>query len=109
MEQSIFPIGGKLLEACVLGVASQEDTYGYDLTQKVSAVVEVSETALYPVLRRLLKEGYFTTYDKPHQGRNRKYYTITAEGKSQLAEYLVAWEQYQIGITSLLQGGNENE
>ncbi len=109
MEQSPFPVSGKLLEACVLGVASRGDTYGYDLTQQVSKVVEISETALYPVLRRLLKEEYFTTYDKPHQGRNRKYYKITEKGKMQLESYLSHWESYQWGISGLLQGGIDHE
>ena len=69
-----FQLGAALLDACVLAVLSRGDAYGYVLTQQVRQVIEVSETALYPVLRRLQKDGCLDTYDQPHQGRNRRYY-----------------------------------
>lgn len=103
---SAFATSGKLLEACVLGVVKEKDTYGYDLTQKISGSLEISESTLYPVLRRLSKEGFLTSYDKGYDGRNRKYYKITQEGESQLALYQNDWKMYQNIITLLLQGGN---
>ena len=68
-----FQLGSVLLDACVLAVVMKEDTYGYKLTQEVKQIMDVSESTLYPVLRRLQKDGYLTTYDQPFQGRNRRY------------------------------------
>ncbi len=101
-----FSVASKLLDACVLGVVAAGDTYGYDLTQKIGNTIEISETALYPVLRRLSKEGFLTTYDKAHDGRNRKYYTITPTGKTQFEYYKSAWENYKQTVDTILIGGN---
>ena len=64
----------------------------------------LSESTLYPVLRRLQKENYLTTYDQPFQGRNRRYYKITEEGLQQLAFYKEEWESYKSKIDVLLGG-----
>ena len=78
----VFNTGAALLDAIVLAVVSREEegTYGYKITQDVRRVLEVSESTLYPVLRRLQKEEYLATYDEPFQGRNRRYYTTLFEG-----------------------------
>ena len=59
----VFPIGAALLDACVLAALSRADAYGYSLTQQIKQTVDVSESTLYPVLRRLQKEGFLNTYD----------------------------------------------
>ena len=64
----------------MLAVLEKEDAYGYSLTQRMKEVVELSESTLYPVLRRLQQSGCLTVYDKPFQGRNRRYYAITPGG-----------------------------
>ena len=64
-----FAMGTPLLDGCVLAILDQEDTYGYALTQRVKGVLDISESTLYPVLRRLQKEGCLTVYDQPYQGR----------------------------------------
>ena len=58
-----FKIESALLEACVLSVLSKGDTYGYVLTQSMKQVLDISESTLYPVLRRLQKNEYLRTYD----------------------------------------------
>ena len=63
-----FPLGAPLLDACVLAVLEKEDAYGYSLTQRMKEVVELSESTLYPVLRRLQQSGCLTVYDKPSRG-----------------------------------------
>ena len=68
-----YPIASSLLDGIVLAVVERESTYGYRITQDVQQVIEISESTLYPVLRRLLKEGYLTTYDEAFAGRNRRY------------------------------------
>lgn len=100
----IFTTGAALLDAIVLSVVSKEGTYGYKITQDVRTVVEVSESTLYPVLRRLQKEGYLETYDMEFQGRNRRYYKITDSGKNLLETYKLEWNEYRKGIDLILTG-----
>ena len=75
----VFNTGAALLDAIVLAVVSKEaeGTYGYKITQDVRQALEVSESTLYPVLRRLQKDGCLDTYDREFGGRNRRYYQIT--------------------------------
>ena len=106
----IFQLGAALLDACVLAVLSRGDAYGYVLTQQVRQVIEVSETALYPVLRRLQKDGCLDTYDQPYQGRNRRYYRVTPQGVERLEEYRQQWRLYKSRVdTILLKEGHEND
>ena len=99
-----YQLTAPLLDACVLGIVDHEDSYGYTLTQKVRQVVDISESTLYPVLRRLQKSGHLRTYDAPFQGRNRRYYAITDEGKSLLAHYTSEWDLYKEKIDELIKG-----
>ncbi len=82
-----------LMEACVLSLLLKGDSYGYLLIQEVSAMIPISESTLYPVLRRLESAGYLTVYSREHNGRLRKYYAITDEGKKQIHLFLKEWEQ----------------
>lgn len=100
-----FQLGSALLDACVLAVLSREDAYGYVLTQSVKEVVEISESTLYPVLRRLQKEGWLTTYDQPYSGRLRRYYAITPAGHEALARYREEWNVYKKQVENMLFGG----
>lgn len=104
-----FQLGSSLLDACVLAILNKEDTYGYILTQQVKEVVDISESTLYPVLRRLQKNEYLTTYDKAFQGRNRRYYQITESGKNQYKEYLGMWQEYKNNLDKILLGGIKSE
>lgn len=105
----IFNVTGRLLDACVLGLLQEKDTYGYDLNQKIAEFMEISESTLYPVLRRLTKESALTSYDKPYDGRNRKYYHITDEGKTILEEYRDNWQIHSRIVTTLLDGGLKHD
>lgn len=99
----IFNTGAALLDAIVLAVVAkdEEGTYGYKITQDVRQAIEVSESTLYPVLRRLQKEGCLFVYDREFGGRNRRYYQITDVGTEKLLEYRREWEIYSANITSL--------
>jgi len=105
----VFQLGSALLDACVLAVLSDEDTYGYVLTQTVQEIIEVSESSLYPVLRRLQKDNCLTTYDQPFQGRNRRYYSITEDGRTKLGEYVGEWVGYKQKVDQILLRGVGNE
>ena len=75
-----------LLDACVLASIAHEDAYGYRVTQEAVALLGASESALYPVLRRLEKQGCFETYSREFAGRLRKYYRVTPLGLERLRE-----------------------
>ena len=100
----LYSLTAPLLDACVLGVLARDDSYGYALTQQVRTVVDISEYTLYPVLRRMQKEGRLETYDRPYQGRNRRYYRITASGRAALEHYRAEWRSYRTGIDILIGG-----
>ena len=99
-----FNTGTILLDAIVLSVVSREGTYGYKITQDVRKVLDVSESTLYPVLRRLQKDGYLETYDMEFDGRNRRYYKITSNGMILLDNYRIGWLEYRKKIDSILMG-----
>ena len=63
-----YPISSSLLDGIVLAVVERESTYGYRITQDVQKVLDISESTLYPVLRRLMKDGCLTTYDQAYAG-----------------------------------------
>ncbi len=107
----IFNMGSALLDAIVLAVVSKEEqgTYGYKITQDVRQVLDVSESTLYPVLRRLQKEECLEVYDMEFSGRNRRYYKLTEKGAVQLKLYQVEWKLYTAKINKLFEGGAGDE
>lgn len=104
----VFNTGAALLDAIVLAVVSEEEqgTYGYKITQDVRAVLEVSESTLYPVLRRLQKDECLEIYDQEFAGRNRRYYKLTEKGHAQLNLYQIEWKSYSSKISRLFEGGH---
>lgn len=102
----VFNTGSALLDAIVLAVVSKEPegTYGYKITQDVREVIEISESTLYPVLRRLQKEDCLEVYDMEFGGRNRRYYKITDRGRAQLRLYCAEWLSYSNKINCILGG-----
>lgn len=103
----VFNTGSTLLDAIVLAVVAKDadGTYGYKITQDVRQVIELSESTLYPVLRRLQKDECLITYDKECAGRNRRYYQITEKGNAQLQLYKIEWISYSTKITRVFEGG----
>ena len=107
----VFNTGAALLDAIVLAVVSHEaqGTYGYKITQDVRQAIDISESTLYPVLRRLQKDGCLETYDMEFGGRNRRYYRITEAGTAQLNLYRNEWTIYSIRISNLFAGSAKQE
>ena len=103
-----FAIGPQLLDGCVLAVLSRGDAYGYILTQQVKERLDISESTLYPVLRRLQRDGLLKVYDRPYQGRNRRYYAITPVGRTQLARRREEWQEFRDGVEELLKEDSAN-
>jgi PadR family transcriptional regulator PadR len=102
----VFNTGAALLDAIVLAVVAKEPegTYGYKITQDVRRVLDLSESTLYPVLRRLQKEGCLEAHDKECAGRNRRYYKVTSRGWSLLQLYESEWRQYAEKVTNIFDG-----
>ena len=91
-----------LLDVCVLAAIKDEESYGYQIIKDVKPYVELSESTLYPILRRLETANLLTVRSIPHNGRLRKYYRITKSGLKQLAEEKQSWEVYASGVNSVL-------
>lgn len=104
-----FNVESTLLDAIVLSVVAIEGTYGYKITQDVRSIVEISESTLYPVLRRLQKDGCLDTYNQEFNGRNRKYYKITPHGMIQLDNFRRDWIAHRKKIENILFGTIEEE
>lgn len=102
----VFNTGSALLDAIVLAVVSKEPegTYGYNMTQDVRKAIEVSESTLYPVLRRLQKDDCLEVYDMEFGGRNRRYYKVTDKGMVQLRLYRDEWVSYYKKINIIFEG-----
>lgn len=100
----LFTTGSVLLDAIVLSVISQGEAYGYKITQDVREIMDVSESSLYPVLRRLQKDGFLETYDMEFQGRNRRYYKITSNGMILLDKYRNEWIEFTKSVNEILLG-----
>ena len=105
----VFQVGSTLLDACVLSYVQKADTYGYLLTKALKENLDISESTLYPVLRRLQKENCLSTYDEPYEGRNRRYYKITEEGEKMCTIYRDEWQDYKTRIGKMIEGGEGNE
>lgn len=100
----VFQVSAALLDACVLAVLEQSDVYGYELTLRIKNIMKISESTLYPVLRRLQKDSLVTAYDMPYNGRNRRYYSITETGKDKLSEYRIEWKEYKNAVDRIMGG-----
>lgn len=92
-----------VVEMCVLSLVSEKDCYGYELIEAISAEIEISEGTVYPILRRLTKEGYFETYlEESSGGPPRKYYKITLEGKKASKQMNANWKDFNDKVQRLM-------
>lgn len=93
------------LEMCVLSIISEGDCYGYEIVNRISGCMEMTEGTIYPLMKRLregnLIDGYIV--ESP-EGPPRKYYKLTDEGKAELARLLAEWEEFTASIEKLLKG-----
>ena len=85
-----------LLDVCVLAAIKQEDSYGYKIIKDMKPYVELSESTLYPILRRLEAAQLLSVHSAEHNGRLRKYYHITEQGQSRVERdrfHLRIWDK----------------
>ena len=102
-ELRIFKLNSKLLEAVILSVVSVKDVYGYKITQEVCGFIHLSESTLYPILRRLKNNGLLDSYTDESQGKIRCYYKITENGKNQLVLYKNEWADFKTRLDRILE------
>ena len=100
-----FTLNTPMFDFLVLSVIANNDAYGYQISQIIKRASGTKDSALYPVLKRLQESGWLITYDEQYQGRNRKYYRITPDGKKRQAELLKEWETYKFIIDDIVKGG----
>ena len=98
-----FPVSALLIEFMILSIVNREDSYGYEISQTIKLVADIKESTLYPILKKLEKAGYVTTYSAEYQGRKRKYYSITEAGKAYFLEIREEYRQISEGIEKILQ------
>ena len=82
-----------LLEVCVLAAIQNEDSYGYQIVKDMKPYVDISESTLYPILRRLEAAQMLTVRSVEHSGRLRKYYHITARGMERIESFQQEWKE----------------
>lgn len=95
-----------LLDICVLAILSRGPSYGYIIIGEVSKCIEISESTLYPILKRLEKAGNVETYKEEYNGRIRKYYRITQAGRDKIQIFLDEWEEMK-SIYQFIQNANQ--
>lgn len=82
-----------VLDVCVLAVLAGGPSYGYKIVSDVSRCIEISESTLYPILRRLEAAGCLSTQAQQHNGRTRKYFQLTPAGRARIDAFLAEWEE----------------
>ena len=82
-----------ILDVCVLTALSRGESYGYRLVRDVGELIAISESTLYPILKRLEAAGQLTVRSAEHNGRLRKYYRITDAGRARIADFLTEWQE----------------
>lgn len=97
-----------VLELCVLVLLDEKDRYGYEMVDEISKNISISEGTIYPLLKRLKKEGFLTSYLKESPGGPpRKYYQITDIGKGKKDELVAEWNSFSAGVNNLLQSNED--
>ena len=84
-----------MLDVCVLAAIKDEDSYGYQIIKDMKPYVTISESTLYPILRRLEANAYLTVQSVEHNGRLRKYYHITDAGRARIDEFREEWKELE--------------
>ena len=82
-----------LLDVCVLAAIKDHDSYGYQIIKDLSPYVEISESTLYPILRRLEESRMLQAYSIEHNGRLRKYFRITNAGLKRIDDFYEDWKE----------------
>lgn len=98
-----------LLDVCVLAAIKDGDSYGYQIVKDMKPYVEISESTLYPILRRLEAAELLTVRTAEHNGRLRKYYSITPAGRERIAVFRREWREIESIYRYITREGDQND
>ena len=98
-----------LLDVCVLAAIKGEDSYGYKIIKDMKPYIEMSESTLYTILKRLELSGMLTVYSREHGGRLRKYYHITRAGLGRIDDFRDEWREVMSIYRFVTKGEKNNE
>ena len=98
-----------MLDVCVLAAIKDEDSYGYQIIKDMKSFVTISESTLYPILRRLEAGAFLTVRSVEHNGRLRKYYHITDTGKARIEEFKEEWKELESIYRFIIREENDND
>ena len=98
-----------LLDVCVLAAIKNEDSYGYQIIKDLKPYMEISESTLYPILRRLEAGELLTVKDTIHNGRGRKYYHITDKGIEKINSFKNEWQEIMLIYNFVTREDTEND
>ena len=94
-----------VLEMVVLSKINEKDSYGYDIYQEINKNMGISESTIYPILRKLTKEGLCTTYLRESSGGPpRKYFRISSGGKTKLEDLRYDWKKFEKVVNIMIRG-----
>lgn len=99
-----YPVSSILIEFLILSILEKEDSYGYEISQTIKIATDIKESTLYPILKKLQLAGFVSTYSREYQGRKRKYYAITPQGKGQIRYLESEWMTYKKTIDGIIEG-----
>ncbi|PYD48178.1 PadR family transcriptional regulator [Novacetimonas pomaceti] len=103
MEPNLVQFKKGVLELCVLALLSQADSYGYDIASRLSEAIEMGEGTIYPLMRRMQKDGLVSTYFvESSSGPPRKYYALTEKGHDSLRAQRTAWTTFTRAVSAIL-------
>lgn len=99
-----------VIEMCILSLIEKRDMYGYEIVQAIARHTDINEGTVYPILRRLTLEQYFSTYLRESSGGPaRKYYSITETGRSYLEKSVREWREMTEIVEKILKGEQNDE
>ncbi len=98
-----------LLDVCVLAAIKSEDSYGYQIIKDIKPYIDISESTLYPILRRLEAADMLTVRSAEHNGRLRKYYHIEAAGLQRIEDFKEEWKQIMSIYSFVTREEKDNE
>lgn len=110
MEPNLVQFKKGVLELCVLALLARADSYGYDIASRLSDAIDMGEGTIYPLMRRMQKDGLVSTYFvESSSGPPRKYYTLTPNGRLSLQAQHTAWVNFTQAVSSLLAQPNNTQ
>ena len=98
-----------LLDVCVLAALRSGESYGYQIIKDIKPYLDISESTLYPILRRLEAAEMLTVRTAEHNGRLRKYYHITAAGLGRIEDFKTEWKEVMSIYKFVTKGDTDNE